>query len=73
MCDESLADATFALVMRLEREIAAFPPVTLQDLAIKLVVADFEARDHQQAALVRMAHRIAGIEPGPSLANALSC
>jgi hypothetical protein len=45
-CDESLADVTFALVTRLEREIAAFPPVTLQDFAIKLVVADFDARDH---------------------------
>ena len=70
--DRNLADATFALVMRLEAEIAAYPPVTLQDLAIKFIVADFEARDASQAALVREAHTIAGIEIAPSLAAALA-
>ena len=33
-CDTSLADVTFALVERLEAEIAAFPPVTMQGLAL---------------------------------------
>ena len=70
--DRNLADATFALVMRLEAEIAAFVPTSMQDLAIKLVVADFEARDASQAALVRMVHAIAGIEIAPSLAAALA-
>ena len=71
-CDQSLSAATFAVVLRLEAEIAAYPPVTLQDLAIKLVVADFEARDASQVALVRMAHAIAEIEIAPSLAAALA-
>ena len=71
-CDQSLSAATFDLVLRIEREIAAAPAVTLEDLALKVIVADFEARDASQAALVRMAHTIAGIEIAPSLAAALA-
>jgi hypothetical protein len=71
-CDQSLSDATFALVLRLEAEIAAFLPVTMEDFCVKLVVADFEARDASQVALVRMAHTIAKIEIAPSLAAALA-
>ena len=71
-CDQSLSAATFDLVLRIEREIAASVPETAVDLAIKVIVADFEARDASQAALVRMVHAIAGIEIAPSLAAALA-
>jgi hypothetical protein len=60
--DESLADATFALVMRLEREIAAYVPETAVDLALKVIVADFDPGDYQQASAVRFAHWVAGLE-----------
>ena len=63
--DESLADATFALVMRLEREIAAYVPETAVDLAIKVIVADFDPGDYQQASAVRFAHWVAGLEMCP--------
>jgi hypothetical protein len=59
--DESLADAAYALVVRVEREIAAIVPETAEDFAIKIVVADVEPADFHAAALLRMARYVAGL------------
>jgi hypothetical protein len=61
-CDQSLSAASFALVERLEAEIAAYPPETLQDLAIKFAVCEFDVRTHSQADFVREIAAIGGVE-----------
>ncbi len=60
--DESLGDAVFDILMRLEQEIAAAVPETAADLALKVIVADFETGDYQQASAARMAYSVAGLE-----------
>jgi hypothetical protein len=68
-CDQSLGAATFAIVEWIEREIAAGPPVTLQDLAIKFIACEFDVRCHAQAELVREVHALAGVEMSPFIAD----
>ncbi len=68
-CDQSLGAATFAIVERIEREIAAVPPVTLQDLAIKFIACEFDVRCHAHADFVREIAAIAGVEMTPFIAD----
>ena len=67
--DQSLSAATFALVLRLEAEIAAYVPETLQDLALKFIACEFEVRCHAHAEFVREVHAFAGVEMSPFIAD----
>jgi hypothetical protein len=64
-CDQSLSAASFALVERIEAEIAAYPPETLQDLCLKIAVCEFDIRTHSQADLMREIAAIGGVEMTP--------
>lgn len=64
--NEDEEDRLFDEMLRLEEEAAMFEPVTLEDMAFKIIFADDNGdmtMNIHQPALVAMSYRIVGIEP----------
>lgn len=64
--DEDEEDRLFDEMLRLEEQAALFEPVTLEDMAFKIIFADDNGdmtMNIHQPALVVMSYRIVGIDP----------